>query len=298
MKEHPDYKYRPRRKPKTGLKKESPRYSFSMETSHVTPPLMNAGQHHGHVLPSFSRPLFSPDLLPPAIPSTSSSSVDSKSVSERAELNYSRLLFASQIPSLHLGFATLGHPLHTVQIPWYHYNMDSNAFNPLLHHATVPKRSLGHHASVESHSSAHKMMRSVNQSILSTSAATHHRQSPTLPHAYRRSSVFKAVKTEKTSADDRLSPSSSDVFNRAASPATSYSSTSESVEGRQHNHPAPVTSTPSAEINPVSGGVMTFPMTPPSLPTGMFPFPYGSPYPATSFGCNCGPICLLNHDNH
>ena len=252
MKEHPDYKYRPRRKPKNGFKKEATRYPFSLESPHLTPSIMNSG--HGQALPNFSRSLFSPELLPAAISSSSiSSSMESKSTSERAELNYSRLLFASQIPSLHLGFTTLGHPLHTVQIPWYHYNMDSNVFNPLANPAIGSniQRSLA----LEAQSDNHKMMRNANQSI-----------PPNI------------IKSGKSTVDDRMSPTpaGNENFNRCTSQASSYSSVNELAEC-QHN-PVPVVAQS-------------------SLSSGMIPFPYGS-YPPVSFGCNCSPICMINHENH
>lgn len=253
MKEHPDYKYRPRRKPKNGFKKEATRYPFSLESPHLTPSMINSG--HGQPLPSFSRSLFPHELLPTAISSSSiSSSIENKSASERAELNYSRLLFASQMPNLHLGFATLGHPLHTVQIPWYHYNMESNVFNPLTNPAIGSniQRSLA----LDTQNDSHKMTRNANQSILSNNT----------------------IKTDKSTVDDRISPTptANESFNRCISQASSYSSVNDSAES-QHN-PVPVVAQS-------------------SLPSGMIPFPYGS-YPPASFACNCSPICLINHENH
>lgn len=73
MKEHPDYKYRPRRKPKSLLKKE-PKFGFSLLSHHpgdlhrsllhsapppVPPPLPGAGADS-----PFARPLLSPFHYP------------------------------------------------------------------------------------------------------------------------------------------------------------------------------------------------------------------------------------------
>ena len=221
MKEHPDYKYRPRRKPKNGFKKEATRFPFSLESTHLPPSMINTG-HHGQALPNFSRSLFSPEMLPT---SSIPSSIESKSVNERAEFNYSRLLFASQIPSLHLGFATLGHPLHTVQIPWYHYNMESNVFNPLANPPTGSniQRSLA----LEMQSDSQKMtQRNANQSNQS-----------------------KIIRNDKSTVDDRISPTpvANESFNRCTSQASSYSSINDPAE-------VPVV-TPSS----LAGGMMPFP---------------------------------------
>lgn len=136
MKEHPNYKYRPRRKPKNAVKAKDSTARFpyglgSLEAgaSHLNIPMIHLNESHApSSLASFNRPPFFPvELL-------STPAIDAKSPTERAEFNYSRLLFASQMPSLHLGFAAMAHPsLHPVQIPWYPYGMaDPNGvFNPL-----------------------------------------------------------------------------------------------------------------------------------------------------------------------
>ena len=59
MKEHPDYKYRPRRKPKSVIKKEN-KFGFSL-----SPLAMSSSEHH-NTLNSISRGLL-PPLGPPGI---------------------------------------------------------------------------------------------------------------------------------------------------------------------------------------------------------------------------------------
>ncbi|XP_057381058.1 transcription factor Sox-1a-like [Daphnia carinata] len=350
MKEHPDYKYRPRRKPKTGLSssskpKESSRYPYSVDTgSHrhhqISHHLPTHSHHHIQpnnttMLPSFNRSLFSPPdpiggTIPAAHTSASSSSASSsgstsavasdRTANERAEFNYSRMLFASQLPSLHLGFATLGHPaLHAataVQIPWYHYSMDSSVFNPLTHPASagLQHHSVNHHqqqqylASFDSQLAAHqKMMRSIHESVSS-------KKSPV--------------------PDDRVSPTSNNNSSRPISAASSYDSEcpivtarsgTQSVSSTPHNLlSAPASSTGAVQLLP--------PPPPPSMAAtmaaaaaaGLFPFHYGAAaaaaaaaaasyphHPSTNsspsggsstsahLGCSCSPLCVsMNHHHH
>lgn len=344
MKEHPDYKYRPRRKPKSGMTsssktKDSGRYPYSVDTgshrhhqmSHHLPThsLHHIQPNNSTMLPSFNRSLFSsPDpvggTIPAAHPSASSSSASSsgstsavmtdRTANERAEFNYSRMLFASQLPSLHLGFATLGHPaLHaatTVQIPWYHYSMDSNVFNPLTHPASagLQHRSANHHqqqylANFDSQLVAHqKMMRSIHESVS--------KKSPT--------------------PDDRVSPMSNS--SRPISAASSYDSECPIVTAHSSAHG--VSSAPiSLSSGPSSAGAMQL-LPPPPQPSmaatmaaaaaaaGLFPFHYGaaaaaaaaaaSSYPhhptnnsptsgsstSAHLGCSCSPLCVTMNNHH
>lgn len=302
MKEHPDYKYRPRRKPKSGMSsgsktKESSRYPYSVDTaSHRHHQMSHHLPTHSHhhiqpnnstMLPSFNRNLFSPPdpvggTIPAAHPSASSSSASSsgstsavandRTANERAEFNYSRMLFASQLPGLHLGFATLGHPaLHaatTVQIPWYHYSMDSNVFNPLTHPASagLQHHSVNHHqqqqylANFDSQLVAHhKMMRSIHESVSS-------KKSPV--------------------PDDRVSPVSNNNSSRPISAASSYDSECPIVTARSGTQG--VSSTPISLSNAPSstGGMQLLPPPPPppsmaatmaaAAAAGLFSFPLRS----------------------
>ncbi len=313
MKEHPDYKYRPRRKPKSGggstggstngstgggggklslNHKEPARYSSysMMETSAA------AAHHHHHLtqhhlpgthvnpsssLPSFTRNLFAASA--PEIGSPSTPSVDVKTATERAELNYSRLLFASQLPSLHLGFATLaGHPLHTaVQIPWpyHHYSMEAAAaaaaFNSPLH-----QMANNNNNNLLQQQQQHKAMRIANQSILTSG---------------RKSSA---------SPDSQTRPRDGGISPTASGSRPGSSSSYESIDCSS-SAAAPASNTSPGPLLP-----LVHPPPPPPPPSmaaaaaaALFPF-YGA-YPSTPgstaphFGCNCSPLCVtMNHHHH
>ena len=359
MKEHPDYKYRPRRKPKSGMAsssktKDSPRYSFSVDNgshhrhhqmSHHLPthPHHHIQPNNSTILPSFNRSLFSsPDLvsgpIPAAHPSTPSSSASSsgstpaavadKTASERAELNYSRMLFASQLPSLHLGFATLGHPaLHAataVQIPWYHYSMDSSVFNPLTHPASA---GLQHRLANHHHQQQQQQQQQQHHHLANF-------DSQIIAHHKMMRSIQESVSRKSPIPDDRVSPMSNNNSSRPISAASSYDS-----EGPITRVPSAtgISSTPMSLSTASSTGAMQVLQPPPPQPSmaatmaaaaaaGFFPFHYGaaaaaaaaaaassySHHPATSaisstsgssssapLGCSCSPLCItMNHHHH
>ena len=335
MKEHPDYKYRPRRKPKSGMTnnktKEPARYSFPADTtshrhhqqhqmSHHLPTHHHMQSNSAVTLPSFNRSLFSsPDLVagsvpaPPSAPSSSASSgstsgaVADKSASERAEFNYSRMLFASQLPSLHLGFATLGHPaLHAataVQIPWYHYSMDSSVFNPLTHPAS---------AGLQHRSASHQHLQHHHQQQMATL------DSQLVAHRKMMRSIHESVSKKSPLPEDRASPlSNNNSSSRPISAASSYDSecpipTAPSAASATVG----VSSTPPPTLSSATSSSMLLPPPPPSMAAvaaaaaaGLFPFHYGAAaaaaaasyphHPATTsahLGCSCSPLCVtMNH---
>ncbi len=338
MKEHPDYKYRPRRKPKTGLtnskSKESARYSFPVDTtshrhhqqhqmSHHLPTHHHLQQNSGAALPSFNRSLFSsPDLVPGSIPAASSApsssassgstsvTIADKSANERAEFNYSRMLFASQLPSLHLGFATLGHPgLHAataVQIPWYHYSMDSSVFNPLTHPASA---GLQHRsASIASHQHLHHHQQQL--ATLDSQLVAHHKMMR---------SIHESVSKKSPLPEDRVSPLSNNNSSRPISAASSYESecpvpTAPSAASVTVG----VSSTPPPTLSNATSSSMLLPPPPPSMAAvaaaaaaGLFPFHYGAAaaaaaasyphHPTTTsahLGCSCSPLCVTMNHHH
>lgn len=361
MKEHPDYKYRPRRKPKSGMAsssktKESPRYSFSVDTgSHhrhhqMSHHLPTHSHHHmqsnnSTILPSFNRSLFSSsDLVGGPIPaahssapsssasssgSTSAAVVD-KTANERAEFNYSRMLFASQLPSLHLGFATLGHPaLHAataVQIPWYHYSMDSGVFNPLTHPASagLQHRSANHHHQQQQQQQHHHHLANFDSQLVA-----HHKMMR---------SIHESVSKKSPTPDDRVSPMSNNNSSRPVSAASSYDSECPVARAPSAISGAVgVSSTPMSLSATSSTGAMQVLQPPPPPPSmaatmaaaaaaGFFPFHYGAAaaaaaaaaassyphHPATTttspisgssasahLGCSCSPLCItMNHHHH
>jgi len=358
MKEHPDYKYRPRRKPKSGMAsssktKESPRYSFSVDVgshqrhhqmSHHLPthPHHHTQPNNPTILPSFNRSLFSsPDLVggptPTAHSSAPSSSASSsgstsaavadKTANERAEFNYSRMLFASQLPSLHLGFATLGHPaLHAataVQIPWYHYTMDSGVFNPLTHPASagLQHRSANHHHQQQQQQHHHHLANFDSQLV------AHHKMMR---------SIHESVSKKSPTPDDRVSPMSNNNSSRPMSAASSYDSECPTARAASAVSGAVgVSSTPMSLSTASSTGAMQVLQPPPAPPSmaatmaaaaaaGFFPFHYGAAaaaaaaaaassyphHPATAsptsgssasahLGCSCSPLCItMNHHHH
>lgn len=333
MKEHPDYKYRPRRKPKSGMangkSKESARYSFSVDSvshRHHQHQIAHHVPTHHHIqpnsatsLPNFNRTLFSsPDMITGSVSTAVSNSIPSsstasgstsagmaeKSANERAELNYSRMLFASQLPSLHLGFATLGHPaLHAataVQIPWYHYStMDSSVFNPLTHPASAGL----HHRSV-SHQHVHHQQHQQQLASLDSQLVAHQKMMR---------SIQESVSKKSPLPDDRVSPISNNNSSRPISAASSYDSECVAPLGSSATSAVPSTqsplqSTPSAMILPQTSPSMAAVAA--AAAAGLFPFHYGAAaaaaaaaYPhhhptttqTTHLGCNCSPLCVINH---
>ena len=302
MKEHPDYKYRPRRKPKNGVKTKetTSRYPYglpSLEANHLHPSAMHLNAAHGQPMPNFNRsPFFPPELLSPS----SASGIDGKSPTERAELNYSRLLFASQMPSLHLGFAAMAHPsLHSVQIPWYHYGMtDPAVFNPLNHRTAID------HPALSISPSANQKMRSATQSAEETvRPSSSPSQSPSCCNMDedRTSSptINESDKSPRADEDRVPSPASSEPFNRPAS-AGALSCTS--ITDCRHNR------TTSSTGAATSGGSSAFAAAAAAaaaassslMSTSILPFPYGPYLPATcGIGCNC-PVSVVSHhhDHH
>lgn len=297
MKEHPDYKYRPRRKPKHGQKKEpTTRYPFPlpMQVSHLTPSMLHSSQgpsantnyqnaHNNASLSGFNRTMFPADLLSSGLPPMSN-----KSPIERAEMNYSRLLFASQMPSLHLGFASMAHPLHSVQLPWYHY--DSSVFHQL--NATQNHRHL-----LESQLASNESVQKLSLPVPNLAASEEDRGEPSSP-----SSSYNGAKSpvpnrnspapskmDKNQTEGRISSSSSGSLNRPPSVASSYTSNNDTVECR-HNKTQPW-----ASPSPMAAeSAFTAPSS--LVAANLLPFPYASYHPSYSVSCNCSPICVIQHD--
>ena len=364
MKEHPDYKYRPRRKPKSASgnsgggnssnghqktasshvsKDIASRYSFESSSSVAGPrshPFShhhhhpNLGQHHSQLISdspssstttnssamsggSFSRSVFSsPELLattgpPPLAPMTPlSSSIPSvglvdKTANERAELNYSRLLFASQLPSLHWGFASLaaGHALHpAVQLPpWYNpYHppgLEPGLFsNPLAGQypaaalaasAGLQQQQQQHLAAVAAAQQQHKIMRSTNQSILLT------------PSSQVEDAVV-SMKKEFISSSESNHSHMSRPTSAASSIISSTSSKSSSF--RPHSSTGLSLLPPPPPMIPITSSSSSSSSSAAAAATAaaLFPFHYSAYHGAAHSNCACSPLCatMNPHPHH